>query len=312
MSTVPDVSVLMAVYNGGDGLASTLDTILTQTGVSLELVVVDDGSTDDSAAILSAYARRDERVRVLRQLNGGLTSALAAGGAAVRGRFIARHDVGDHSPPDRLAKQLACADAHPDAALVSVGTRYVGPRGEWLYEVVPTPGDAQAGLLTTELSRIRGPSHHGATLFPRHLYEEVGGYRRAFYYAQDLDLWTRLVERGRHVVLPEVLYEASITLGSISALHRHEQVATTSLILQCAGRRRAGVSETDLLERASTIRPTSGRRPSGLDRARALYFIGECLRRRQDPRSRAYFRQALASYPLHFKSLARLVSTGRI
>jgi len=85
----------MSVYNGGTALAATLDSVLAQEGVAFEFIVVDDGSTDGSGALLDDHAQRDERLRVIHQDNRGLTRALIRGCAAARGPFIARQDAGD-------------------------------------------------------------------------------------------------------------------------------------------------------------------------------------------------------------------------
>src|SRR4029079_8931344 len=79
MTQAPDVSVVMSVYNGATGLHETVESILSQEGVSLEFIIVDDGSTDGSDVMLNEYATRDARVRVLHQENQGLTHALAKG-----------------------------------------------------------------------------------------------------------------------------------------------------------------------------------------------------------------------------------------
>jgi hypothetical protein len=139
------------------------------------------------------------------------------------------------------------------------------------------------------------------------LYEEVGGYRPEFYFAQDLDLWLRLAERGQHIVIPEILYQATVGITSISGLFRSEQVETARLILECGRLRREGRSEATALEAARRIRPSKRRRNERRGRARALYFIGVCLKRRHNPRAQDYFRRALRTYPLHLKSAARLL-----
>src|SRR4029078_11605517 len=113
--------------NGAPDLPSTIDSILSQEAVNLELIVVDDGSTDESARILEEYCRSDPRVHIVTQENAGLTRALARGCAAARGKFVDRQDVGDISLPKRLFKQLSYIHANPDAALVSCGTRFIGP-----------------------------------------------------------------------------------------------------------------------------------------------------------------------------------------
>jgi glycosyltransferase involved in cell wall biosynthesis len=307
MSDRPDVSVVMSVYNGAEHLRETLDSIMAQEGVSFELVVVDDGSTDQSAKILEEYASRDERVRVFQQENQGLTRSLIRGCSEARGKYIARQDAGDVSLTDRLVKQVNCFVANVDAALVSCGTRFMGPNREHLYDVSPEPSAATTRLLSLDLNEIRGPSHHGSALFSKELYNRVGGYRSSFYFAQDLDLWIRLVENGTHIILPEILYQSLVDVVSMSGLYRKEQIQTAKVILDCARRRRDGLSETPALERVGAIGPPAKRYSDRRARARSLYFIGVCLKERKNPKAPDYFKRALREYPLHVKSAARLL-----
>lgn len=306
----PDISVVMSVYNGAAELRRSVDSILSQEGVNLELIVINDGSTDQSFSILQEYAAKDVRIRLINQENQGLTRALSVGCAAARGEFIARQDAGDISLPGRLRKQLDLIRQNPDSAFVSCGTRFVGPMGEHLYEVSRTTGDATANLLTLDKHKISGPSSHPSTLFSRNLYDRAGGYRPAFYFAQDLDLWIRLAELGKHIAIAEILYEASVTVESLSGLHRKEQVALTAMILQCARLRRSGRSEQLVLNHAQTVKPLSRESSNRIVRARAFYFIGSCLRQRGNPNAAFYFRQALKACPFHLKSALRLLVSG--
>lgn len=307
MINSPQVSVVMSVYNGAKVLRDSIESVLSQEAVEFELIVVNDGSDDTSASLLDSIAEKDSRVRVIHQNNSGLTHALIRGCALARGKYVARQDCGDLSLPSRLSNELLAIESHPETGLVSCGTRFVGPQGEQLYDVVISEDDAVAGLLTLDPQRLRGPSHHGSTLFPRDLYERVGGYREQFYFAQDLDLWTRMAEHGRHIALPRVLYQASFAPGSISSLQRRRQIESSKIILECARLRRAGLSEAPAIARAASIVP-DGRTAKASDVASALYFVGVCLRKRGDPRSRAYFRDALRTYPLHLKSAMRLLT----
>lgn len=302
-----EISVVMSVYNGAHHLRESVDSILSQQGVSLELIVVDDGSTDESGRILGEYADRDSRVRVVHQENQGLTRALIMACAASRGKYIARQDAGDLSLPDRMIRQLKCIVKNPDSSFVSCGTRFVGPKGEHLYDVNQDPDDATDRLLTLKLGEIRGPSSHPSTVFSRAFYERVGGYRSAFYFAQDLDLWVRLAEHGRHIVMPEVLYQASVTVDSVSGLYRREQIQTTRLMLRSTKLRREGITEDRVLKKVARIRPRSKRRTNRRTRARALYFIGACLKRRNDPKGTAYFKEALRANPFHLRSAIHLL-----
>src|SRR5882724_692077 len=155
MSDTPEVSVVMSVYNGATGLSRSVDSILSQEGVNLELIVVNDGSTDQSIDILQEYASSDERVRVISQQNQGLTKALVVGCAAAHAEYIARQDAGDISLPGRLIKQLNAMSENPDSAFVSCGTRFVGPKGEYLYDVNQDTAEATTNLLTLNPDEIR-------------------------------------------------------------------------------------------------------------------------------------------------------------
>ena len=148
MSTNPDVSVVMSVYNGASHLAATMDSILSQEGVELEFIVVNDGSTDKTGEILDDYARRDGRVRVIHQENTGLTRALIRGCAAATGEFIARQDAGDVSLAGRLARQLDVFRNNSNVVMTSCGTRFVGPDGEVLYEVCQAGEELHRGTPT--------------------------------------------------------------------------------------------------------------------------------------------------------------------
>src|SRR5713101_2694160 len=111
--TSPLISVVTAV-DRRQYLESSLASVLTQTNVELELVVVDDASVDGAAEVLARLADRDPRVRVLRQpQRRGLTEALIVGCTAARGPFIARHDSDDLSLPLRLERQLELLVSHP-------------------------------------------------------------------------------------------------------------------------------------------------------------------------------------------------------
>jgi glycosyltransferase involved in cell wall biosynthesis len=307
MSNNPDISVVMSVYNGASALGRTVDSILNQEGASFEFVIVNDGSTDEVPQILETYARRDSRVKVINQENQGITRGLIAGCAAAKGTYIVRQDAGDISLPGRLAKELDFIRQNPDCSFATCGTQYVGPAGEILYDVIGDPDNATDLLLTLQPSELRGPSSHASTIFAKKLYDEVGGYRSAFYFAQDLDLWVRFVEKGKCAVLPDILYQSVMSLGSISGLYRKEQVETTRLIVQSAQLRRAGASDAAVLKQAMKIRPSAKRKSSRLAKARALYFVGSCLKQRKNPEANNYLKQALHVWPLHLRSAVKLL-----
>jgi len=196
----------MSVYNGAAHITRAIDGIRNQTWQDFELIIVDDGSTDQTPRIIETYQRQDDRIRVIRQENMGLTMALIRACNAARGEFIARHDADDWSEPTRVAEQVALLDADASHGLVSCATQYIGPKGE-LLELIAR-NDAPAEATRKLLDERQGPAAHGSVMFRRSLYEAVGGYRPEFYCGQDSDLWMRMAERLRIAFDTRLLYFA--------------------------------------------------------------------------------------------------------
>lgn len=300
----PDVSVVMSVYNGAGALSATLDSVLSQEGCDFEFIVVDDGSTDASAQILDHRAAQDGRLRVVHQGNAGLTRALIRACGLARGKFVARQDVGDVSLPTRLGKQAERLASDDGCVAVSSHTQFVGPRGEDLFVTEIGEQALNDSLSSFDPKVLAGPSHHGSMMWRRSTYEAVGGYRDAFYFAQDVDLWTRLIERGRFAVVPEVLYRARLDAGSISATQTGEQRRLSRIIAQARAARRCGNDESPWLVEAAAIRPVH---PSEKARrmAQGNYFIGCCLRYRASGEAANYFRIAVRQDPAHWRAWVR-------
>jgi glycosyltransferase involved in cell wall biosynthesis len=292
------ISVVMGVYNAGPELRETLDSILGQTFTDFELLLIDDGSN-------VPIAIADPRVRIIRhEHNRGLTRSLIEGCAAAKGEYIARHDAGDTSLPSRFEKQAALLDA--GATFVSCWTEYVGPELEplWIMRGERIAEDEPRAILEGE-KLLDGPTHHGSVMFRRDAYLRAGGYRDAFHYGQDFDLWFRMAASGTFQVVPEVLYRARITPGSISSSAREPQMRLAALSLAAMKARQRGESEEAILAAARAIGKTVGR----ANPAPGLYFIGEALRRNGDPRARRYFREAIAASPLSLRAWVRLIQS---
>jgi glycosyltransferase involved in cell wall biosynthesis len=297
----------MGVYNGGAELRPTLDSVLGQNGVDMEFVVIDDGSTDGTWKLLERRAAADSRLRPLRQQHVGLTKALIEGCKVARGEFIARQDVGDESLPHRLRKQLALLSTDRNLTFVACQFISVGPNGEQLSGPVPLDG-GEAIISSLRLATNSGMEcpHHGSVMFRRKIYEKVGGYRSEFYFAQDLDLWSRLIEAGDLGFVEEVLYRSSFIPGDISARYRSQQLLLKELIREAALCRRRGETDNHILERARLVRPQSRER-NRLNDAAAEYFIGSCLLQRGDRDAGRYLSRAVRGNPLHLKAWAKLL-----
>ena len=311
MTAQPSVSVVMGVHNGGVGLRRSLESVLRQEDVDLELIVIDDGSDDDTAAILAEYALRDTRVKVVAQSNNGLTRALTLGCGMARGEYIARQDAGDVSLPSRLRIQKAVLDASRDLVFVSCWTEFVSPDLEVLFVKKGTGAAKEPTLILNDIQdwgAVDGPTCHPSVMFRKSSYLCAGGYRDAFYFGQDWDLWYRLAAIGRFQMIERVLYQAEAGTG-ISLQYRTEQHAFAELAREALRFRRRGLSDEGILEMARQMRPEP-REQSKRTTARGFYFIGECLRRRGDARARTYFRRAISADQLAWRAWLRLVQMG--
>ncbi|MCB1702344.1 MAG: glycosyltransferase family 2 protein [Halioglobus sp.] len=311
------ISVVMGVYNGAPRLAQTIESVLAQTCGDFEFLIINDGSTDRQvAAILAAYAARDARMAIVNKHNEGLTVALAEGCRRARGAYIARIDVGDVMAPERLSAQKAVLDAHPGCHLVSCAVSFHGPDWEELWVNRGRPATVEP---VTVLSERDGDGlqadipHHGSVMFRRSAYAAAGGYRPAFYYGQDWDLWYRLAEAGSFCVVPRVLYRARFFPDAISMAQSQRQQCIAQLSLAAHQLRKRGLPDLAVVSRAQAFRPSR----SAADRERGgsaagYYFIGEALRRRGNPECRAYFLQAIKGRPWSLKSWLRLLQSTRL
>jgi glycosyltransferase involved in cell wall biosynthesis len=289
----PEVSVVMAVHNGERFLAAALQSVLSQEDVRLELVVVDDGSADGSGEMLARTAEAEPRLRVVTQPKTGLTKALMRGCAEATGTFVARQDADDLSAPGRLRKLADLLRARADVAVVSSWCESIGPGDEPL-TTTRYPGGTEAG--TDALLRQRRNPVGASTMFRREDYEAVGGFREDFYFAQDSDLWLRLVDRGAVLYAQEILYRFRVAEGSISAENRGSQLRLYELAWECRRARLAGLPEEPYLEEARKIRPT-GNRTRRRERGGGSYFIGRTLLKNRDRRAEFYFRTYLKRAP---------------
>lgn len=119
----------MAVFNGGNLLEEAIQSILNQTYSNFEFIIINDGSTDNTNAVLREYATRDTRIRIYSQENQGLSRSLNRGLLLAEGTYIARQDHDDVSLPERFEKQIAYLEGHPECALLGTAAWVCGPSG---------------------------------------------------------------------------------------------------------------------------------------------------------------------------------------
>ncbi|MEA3377268.1 MAG: glycosyltransferase [Chloroflexota bacterium] len=230
---LPRISVVMAVYNAGEYLRQSIDSILEQTYRDFEFLIIDDGSTDDTGQILASYD--DPRTVILgNEQNRGLAASLNRGLAVAGGEYVARQDADDVSYPRRLAKQVAYLDAHPEAGVVGTTTEWIDENDDVLQVWhQPTENGAIQETLLKYCCLI-----HGSTMYRRRCFEEMGGYDPAMRTGQDYDFWLRVSEAWDLANLPDVLYRYRWHDAMTSERHGVQQDRNADLGLSRALQRR--------------------------------------------------------------------------
>jgi glycosyltransferase involved in cell wall biosynthesis len=197
----PLVSVLVAAHNAQRYIDAAARSVLDQSMSSLELLIVDDGSSDRTPAILRRLARHDSRVRVIRQDNQGIAQARNAGLSLSRGRYIAVLDSDDVAEPTRFEQQVAYLECSP-AICVGSAVIMIDDRGRELTHLHPPCDDA---TIQTKVAAGHGAIVHPSAMIRRDDLQAVGGYRSLYEPAEDIDIWLRLSERGSLENLPSPL-----------------------------------------------------------------------------------------------------------
>jgi glycosyltransferase involved in cell wall biosynthesis len=215
----------MPVYNDAPFIRAAIDSILGQTFTDWELIVVDDGSTDATPAIVHEAASRDGRISTITQRRSGIPRSRNRGVALARGELVAVHDADDLSVPERLARQVDFLDRHPEVAMVGSFAEWIEATGRVVVMGFPVSDEEIRANLTS-----RSCFQHGSIMLRRSALQTIGGYRPEFPLAEDVDLYFRLAERFRLANIPEVLYrhrrsESSISQQRMSLLQKYVQVA---------------------------------------------------------------------------------------
>ena len=197
---VPKVTVVMPVYNGERFLRGSLDSVFAQTFQDFEILCVDDGSTDRSAAVFEQYG---QRIRVLRQSNAGQSAARNAGVTLANGQYVAFLDQDDLWYPTKLMNQVAALDADSDVVLAHCDFDRIDDGGRMMQEGVGM--SERAGALASPMGQLIGEAliFPSAMMIRKTAYERIGGFHHELQGFEDFDLIARLKQQGRFVMLEE-------------------------------------------------------------------------------------------------------------
>ncbi len=189
----PTISVLITVFNGEAFLEQAVRSVLDQTGIDFEIVVVDDGSTDATSQILASLA--DKRLISVRCPHIGRAKALNLAIAQSRGCYIAILDADDICLPGRLAASAEYLERHPDVDAVGAARQTILDEQLGVLRSLGGPvGDQE---IRGQLRQYRMPFPHSSVMFRRAAVERVGGYDEELVFGFDLDIIARVAETGR-------------------------------------------------------------------------------------------------------------------
>ena len=222
----PLVTVLMPVYNAEKYLYPALKSVLKQTYQNLEILIINDGSTDKSEQIIFSF--KDPRIRYIKQPNSGVGQTLRRGVEMANGEIIRRMDADDIISQQAIEIQLRFLQEHPEVGVVATQQCFMTENGRIAYNK-KLPNDHW--FETKEFKYITpqdfspdkaAPIVHATTMFYKELVLEVGNYRPWFKVAEDYDLWLRILERKKIAVIHKCLY--FVRIHNSSATKRYDQL----------------------------------------------------------------------------------------
>jgi glycosyltransferase involved in cell wall biosynthesis len=254
MPASPTISVVIPAYNAEQYLRAAVESVLAQTYRDFECIVVDDGSTDQTPAIIADLATHDSRVRPLSVPHGGIVAALNAGIEAARADLIARMDGDDLCLPHRFARQLEHFRQDPGCVAVGARTLLIDPYDSPLWE---TDQPLESDQIEASLLRGNGLAIcHPVVMMRKRAVNKAGGYLAKYQWVEDLDLFLRLAEIGRLANVPEVLLHYRQHFGSVNKHKATLQEQVKEQLLADAHQRRGlPVPTREQIEHARQLEP---------------------------------------------------------
>jgi len=211
MQVNPRITVLMPAYNAGEYIATAIDSVLQQSFSDFELLIINDGSTDDTEQVIHTFA--DDRIRLINQTNQGVAAALNIGLLNARAELVARFDADDICKPERLQMQYHFMETHPDHILVGADAEYINTKGEYVF-TGKMPAYTAEEIAQLDCSKC--PFIHSSVMYRKKSILDAGGYNTHAYAFEDHLLWSKIIRQGGTANLPQALLLVRLNPGSVS------------------------------------------------------------------------------------------------
>ena len=246
MPSSPEATVVLCIYNGEKYLAQAIDSVLQQDFQNFELFLLDDGSTDGTLQIIREYEKRDRRCKVFTGPNLGLIGSRNLGISHANSDLIVLMDADDICMPNRLSTQIRYLNEHPDCVAVGAAALLIDPQGDPLKELLLA--EDHAGIDAAHMAGHGGAIVNPSTMMRKQAVLQVGGYRKEFLHAEDIDLFLRLAEIGQLANIPVQLLQYRQHLGSIGYQHAQKQRDSADKAVNSA-RQRRGLAPLSVAQR---------------------------------------------------------------
>ncbi len=209
--TDPKITVLMPAYNADKYIHAAIRSVLDQSFTDFELLIINDGSKDDTEKIIRSFT--DSRIRLINQSNQGIASALNMGLLNGNADLVARFDADDVCLPGRLMTQYNFLTDHPEYIIVGSDADYIDMNGEFVFTCrLAAHSDDEIQDLTAN----KCPFIHSAVMFRKQAIMDVGGYDTNAYAFQDHLLWSKVIKKGKACNLPQAFLQVRLNPESIS------------------------------------------------------------------------------------------------
>lgn len=240
---VPAASVVMAAWNAESYIGEAIRSVLEQSFSNFELIIVDDGSTDSTAEVVTKFLLQDVRIRYFRRRHEGMVPSFNFACQSAVSGYLVHLDADDVAGPERLAAQLAFMEQHPEVGLLGTAYRMIWPDARVIQErVFPTEDSEIRSALAKSACFC-----HSSIVIRKDAFSAVGGYRAAFRYSEDLDLYLRLAEVTQMANLNQVLAFYRVH-GSQVCARNFEQGIISSIGVRIAAQLRAANESDRILE----------------------------------------------------------------
>lgn len=207
----PKITVLMPVYNAGKYIYDAINSVLSQTFTDFELLIINDGSTDDTEKIMESF--NDPRISIVKQSNKGIAIALNTGLQLARTPYIARFDADDICYNDRLEIQYRFMTKNPGHIIAGSAVDYTDMDGNYIFTYLPPASTNEA---IQKLNYANCPFIHSSVIYKKEIIVACGGYNMNAHNFEDHFLWRKAMEKGKVCNLPQPLMKVRINPQSVT------------------------------------------------------------------------------------------------